>query len=96
MISKIKEWNPNVSLVGFKLLVGADNDDIEIARQSVIKNKCDLVVVNNYDDLKKGQHKITLVKSNKNYTDIASIQCSSVNLANFVTINSLGIKSNDS
>lgn len=58
----VKQWNPNVKLVGFKLLVDSKSDDLLKAAQDSIKNNgCDLVVANDLRALKAGNHKILLV-----------------------------------
>lgn len=63
LISKIKEWNPNVLLVGFKLLVNAtDGELVDAAWESICSNKCDFVVANDLVSLKKGHHEILLVE----------------------------------
>lgn len=47
VISKVKKWNPNVCLVGFKLEVDvATNALKEIAQENIVKNQIDLVVAN--------------------------------------------------
>ena len=63
IISKVKnEWGYKGILVGFKLLVGSDEETlIDAAHDSVIKNGCDFVVANDLHDLKKNNHKIILV-----------------------------------
>lgn len=47
IISMVKQWNPNVFLVGFKFEVGLPLDKlIELARHSIEKNGCDMVIAN--------------------------------------------------
>ena len=47
IISLVKEWNPAIHLIGFKLLVDVSEDYlIEIARKSLIKNQADLIIAN--------------------------------------------------
>jgi phosphopantothenate-cysteine ligase len=47
VISYIKTWNPNVKLVGFKFEVGSTFSElVQLARDSIQHNKCDLVVAN--------------------------------------------------
>ena len=69
LISKIRnEWNYTGILVGFKLLVGASEEElIESARKSVVENGCDFVIANDLNDIKNGNHKITIVKKYKEY-----------------------------
>jgi phosphopantothenate-cysteine ligase len=52
IISKVKEWNPKTILIGFKFEVGISNDElIELAVNSIQKNKCDLVVANDKEEM---------------------------------------------
>lgn len=62
IISYIKEWNPNIRLVGFKLLVNVSDEElISVARDSLHKNKADYIVANDLADIKANQHKAFLV-----------------------------------
>ena len=71
LISKIKEWNPDIFLVGFKLLVDMT---LESRLNSVIKqideSKTDLVVVNDLNDIKKGNHKLYAYSGSKYFKEI--------------------------
>lgn len=52
IISKVKEWNPKVILVGFKFEVGVPHEElISLARASIVKNGCDLVVANDKEEM---------------------------------------------
>jgi phosphopantothenate--cysteine ligase len=52
VISHIKKWNPKAILVGFKFEVGKNPDELyEIASESMRKNKCDLVVANDKEEM---------------------------------------------
>lgn len=65
LISKVRKWNQRkfFSLVGFKLLVGATDEElIAAAWKSVEENRCDLVVANDYLKLKGGNHEVILVE----------------------------------
>lgn len=67
IISLVKSWAPKSKVVGFKLLVGSTKPDlIEAAKLSISDNKCDMIVANDLDDIRRNQHKITLVFPNKN------------------------------
>jgi phosphopantothenate--cysteine ligase len=47
IISQIKEWRPEITLIGFKFEVGIPNEElIALAKESIHKNKCDLVIAN--------------------------------------------------
>lgn len=62
LISKIRLWDPDPALVGFKLLVNSTQLElVAAAADSIIKNGCDLVVANDLRDIKEGAHKVTLV-----------------------------------
>jgi len=52
IISKIKEWNPKTILIGFKFEVGITNEElILLARKSIQKNGCDLVIANDKEEM---------------------------------------------
>jgi phosphopantothenate-cysteine ligase len=58
IISHIKSWRPETILVGFKFEVGASLDDLySLAKASIEKNGCDLVVANDKEEMsKQGVH----------------------------------------
>ncbi len=57
IISIIKDISPNTYLVGFKLLDNVTNDKlIEVATNLMIKNKCNLVVANDLENIRNGKH----------------------------------------
>lgn len=63
IISLVKEWNPNIHLIGFKLLVDVSQDHlIKIARESLEKNQADLIVANDLTQISSEQHKAYLVE----------------------------------
>jgi len=65
IISKVKQWNPNVKLIGFKLLVNSTEEElIQKARQSITDNGCDFVIANDLASLKAGNHEILIVTPN--------------------------------
>ncbi len=62
IISKIKEWNPQLHLIGFKLLVDVSKEELfRVARESLRKNKADYILANDLSDIKAGQHKAYLL-----------------------------------
>jgi phosphopantothenoylcysteine synthetase/decarboxylase len=62
IINYIKQWSPFSKLVGFKLMVGAPgNKLIDAAKKSIADNLCDMIVANDYEDIKAGSHQIDLV-----------------------------------
>lgn len=63
IISLVKEWNPNIHLIGFKLLVDVSREYlIQIARESLEKNQADLIVANDLTQISSEQHKAYLVE----------------------------------
>ena len=63
IISLVKEWNPAIHLIGFKLLVNVSEDYlIEIARKSLIKNQADLIIANDLTQISAYQHKAIFVE----------------------------------
>ena len=65
IISLVKEWNPNIHLIGFKLLVDVSQEHlIQIAQESLEKNQADLIVANDLTQISSEQHKAYLVEKN--------------------------------
>jgi phosphopantothenate-cysteine ligase len=63
LISQIKEWNPSIKLVGFKLLVGSTDEQlIADSKKSIDNNGCDMVVANDLADIKNNDHRLIIVK----------------------------------
>ena len=63
IISLVKEWNPAIHLIGFKLLVDVSEDYlIEIARKSLIKNQADLIIANDLTQISANQHHAIFVE----------------------------------
>ena len=63
IISLVKEWNPAIHLIGFKLLVDVtENYLIEIARQSLVKNQADLIIANDLTQISANQHQAIFVE----------------------------------
>ena len=62
IISLIKKENPLTYLVGFKLLDGVSKKElIEVAKRLRDKNKCDLVVANDLEDIRNKEHKAYII-----------------------------------
>ena len=62
IISLIKEESPLTYLVGFKLLDGVSKKElIEVAKRLRDKNKCDLVVANDLEDIRNKEHKAYII-----------------------------------
>ena len=65
IISQVKKWNPNIRLIGFKLLVDVSKEELlSVARASFIKNKAEIIVANDLYDISNNQHHAYLVKEN--------------------------------
>lgn len=62
IISIIKNISPDTYLVGFKLLDGVREEElINVAKKLRDKNKCDLVVANDLENIRKGNHKAYII-----------------------------------
>ena len=65
IISLVKEWNPKIHLIGFKLLVDVTKDHlIDVARESLKKNQADIIVANDLTQINSDQHLAYLVEKN--------------------------------
>ena len=57
IISLVKEWNPNIRLIGFKLLVDVPKEELfAVARTSLKNNQAELIVANDLLDINEDQH----------------------------------------
>ena len=64
IISLVKEWNPAIHLIGFKLLVDVNEDHlVDIARKSLIKNQADLIIANDLTQISADQHRAIFVEN---------------------------------
>ena len=64
IISLVKKWNPDIRLIGFKLLVDVSNEELlETARASLIKNQAEIIVANDLTDISNHVHKAYLVRN---------------------------------
>jgi phosphopantothenoylcysteine synthetase/decarboxylase len=63
VIRSVRDWAPNVYLVGFKLLSGSTEAElIDRARHVNLQNRADLTVANDLRLLRQGRHTIHLVR----------------------------------
>jgi phosphopantothenate-cysteine ligase len=54
ILSMIKQWQPETLLIGFKFEVGiSENDLIALARSSIEKNSCDVVIANDKKEMEQ-------------------------------------------
>ena len=68
IISLIKDISPNTFLVGFKLLDKVSKEELlSIAINLRDKNKCDLVVANDLDSIRNGQHQAYIIRKDDSY-----------------------------
>ena len=66
IISLVKEWNPAIHLIGFKLLVDVSEDHlIDTARNSLIKNQADLIIANDQTQISTDKHRAIFVEKNQ-------------------------------
>jgi len=62
IISLVKNWNPDIRLIGFKLLVDVSDEDLlKTARASLIKNQAEIIVANDLTEISSKEHKAYLV-----------------------------------
>lgn len=62
IISLVKKWNPNIRLIGFKLLVDVSDEELlKTARASLIKNQAEIIVANDLTEISNQEHKAYLV-----------------------------------
>ena len=62
IISLVKEWNPAIRLIGFKLLVNVTKEELlKTARASLIKNQAEIIVANDLTEISNQEHSAYLV-----------------------------------
>lgn len=72
IISLIKDISPKTYLVGFKLLDGVSYEElIEVAKKLRDKNNCDLVIANDLESIRNGEHIAYIIDRNDN-VEVAS------------------------
>lgn len=85
LINMVKEWAPRTKLVGFKMLVDSKESDLIIAsKKSIDENGCDLVVANDYQDIKDNNHKVYLVSKILNKYIVEKYKASESNDSNYL------------
>lgn len=68
VISKVKEWNPSITLIGFKLLVDVPHQElITVARKSLVTNKADYILANDLKGITPNQHLAYLVNQDEEF-----------------------------
>ena len=62
IISLVKQWNPDIRLIGFKLLVNVTKEELlKTARASLIKNQAEIIVANDLTEISNQEHSAYLV-----------------------------------
>ena len=62
IISLVKKWNPDIRLIGFKLLVNVTKEELlKTARASLIKNQAEIIVANDLTEISNHGHRSYLV-----------------------------------
>ena len=68
VIGGIKQWDPNVVLVGFKLLSHVPHEElIEVGHNLLKKNDCSFVMANDLKGIKDGKHQGFLIHRDGTY-----------------------------
>lgn len=68
VISLVKQWNPAIKLIGFKLLVNADKKELfQVARSSLNTNQMDYVLANDLTHISAEQHLAYLLDKTNAY-----------------------------
>ena len=62
IISLVKKWNPDIRLIGFKLLVDVSDEELlKTARASLVKNQAEIIVANDLTEISNQEHKAYIV-----------------------------------
>ena len=65
VISLVKTWNPDIMLIGFKLLANVSKDELfAVARTSLKKNKAHYIVANDLNEINGTKHHAYLLSEN--------------------------------
>lgn len=65
VIQYVKQWNPAITLVGFKLLVDVSKEELlKVARQSLKTNQADYILANDLTGISSNKHEAYLVDKN--------------------------------
>ena len=88
IISLVKEWNPKIHLIGFKLLVDVSREYlIQIARESLEKNQADLIVANDLTQINGEQHKAYLFEKTSFQTATSKQEIADILLDRILKLN---------
>lgn len=68
VISLVKTWNPDICLIGFKLLVNVSKEELfTVARESLQKNKACYILANDLTEIKGDKHHAYLLDESHVY-----------------------------
>ncbi len=75
IIKLVKDWNPDITLVGFKFTVGKNPDKLcDIALESSKKSRADLVVANDLKQMKDlNTHRAYFVENKEYFTGVMGL-----------------------
>jgi phosphopantothenoylcysteine synthetase/decarboxylase len=72
IIHSVRKWSKHAFVIGFKLLVDAEDSKLAHAAQCIIKqHQLDLVIANNLSSIQRGAHEILLVEPDGSYQKIS-------------------------
>lgn len=75
VIGEIKKLDPDILLIGFKLLDGVKKEELlEVADKLRQKNDADYIVANNLSEIHNGMHKATILNKEGIYTECKTKQ----------------------
>lgn len=84
IIHSVRKWSKGSFIVGFKLLVNAEDSELARAAESIIrKHQLDLVVANDLSSIRRGAHEVLLVEPDGSYQKITQNIATAV-IANIV------------
>ncbi len=71
IINQIKQWSPEIFLVGFKLLIDANDEElVAAAMKTMQQSDADIVIGNNLAALERGAHEVIIVEKSGEFKKI--------------------------
>ncbi|MGT2649014.1 phosphopantothenate--cysteine ligase [Streptococcus troglodytae] len=68
VISLVKQWNPSIQLIAFKLLVNVSKEELfQVARSSLKKNQADYILANDLTRISADKHLAYLLDNTNSY-----------------------------
>ena len=81
VIDKVRAWAPDAYIVGFKLLVGSTPNELrEAAEKQLARAKVDMVVGNDLNQIRDGNHELTVFYGNNHVYKITENQAANLAL----------------